>query len=101
MCSIVLSLVFICRSKDAVKHFPVRWDGNHFLFGFAKFTNVEELISHFENKPVIGGDSGKYNIRYIYTCMSLHVVDNLGICLNSLLRVNKFMLKQESGSLQP
>ena len=54
-------LFFTTRSKDAVKHFPVRWDGQYFIFGFGKFANVHELISHFQSKPVIGGDSGKLN----------------------------------------
>ncbi|XP_003382501.1 PREDICTED: dual adapter for phosphotyrosine and 3-phosphotyrosine and 3-phosphoinositide-like [Amphimedon queenslandica] len=46
------------RSKDSVKHFTVRYDGESFTFGFGKFSNVQDLISHFESKPVIGGDSG-------------------------------------------
>ena len=48
----------ILRSKDSVKHFTVRYDGESFTFGFGKFSTVQELINHFESKPVIGGDSG-------------------------------------------
>ena len=52
--------VFHHRSKDSVKHFPLRWDGKFFIFGFGKFASVQELTKHFESKPVIGGDSGKH-----------------------------------------
>ena len=57
-CSVIHYLLFY-RSKDAVKHFTVRYDGESFTFGFGKFSTVQELLSHFESKPVIGGDSGK------------------------------------------
>jgi len=42
-----------------VKHFPVKWDGKEFIFGFGHFTSVDELAEHFASRPVIGGDSGK------------------------------------------
>ena len=42
-----------------MKHFPVRWDGHELSFGFGKFTTVQELLEHFDSKPVIGGESGK------------------------------------------
>ena len=47
------------RAKNSVKHFPVRWDGREFGFGFGKFATVSELLEHFESKPVIGGESGE------------------------------------------
>lgn len=46
------------RAKNSVKHFPVRWNGTEFSFGFGRFSTVQELIEHFESKPVIGGESG-------------------------------------------
>jgi len=46
------------RAKNSVKHFPVRWDGKEFSFGFGKFATVMDLLEHFESKPVIGGESG-------------------------------------------
>lgn len=46
------------RAKNSVKHFPVRWGGSEFTFGFGKFQTVCELLEHFESKPVIGGESG-------------------------------------------
>ena len=52
------------RAKNSVKHFPVRWNGTEFSFGFGRFSTVQELIEHFESKPVIGGESG------ISTCNS-------------------------------
>ena len=42
-----------------MKHFPVRWNGKEFSFGFGKFSTVSELLEHFESKPVIGGESGE------------------------------------------
>ena len=56
--------MYNCRSKDAVKHFPLSWDGSHFVFGFGKFGNVFELIKHFESNPVIGGDAGNSSQLY-------------------------------------
>ena len=58
-------ILYTYRSKNAVKHFPVRWDGNQFTFGFGRFANVHELTQHFDSKPVIGGDSGKLH-RFFY-----------------------------------
>ena len=42
-----------------MKHFPVRWNGKEFSFGFGKFSSVSELLDHFDSKPVIGGESGE------------------------------------------
>ena len=46
------------RAKNSVKHYPVRWDGQEFQFGFGRFTSVDELREHFASRPVIGGESG-------------------------------------------
>lgn len=46
------------RAKNSVKHYPVRWDGREFHFGFGRFSSVEELRLHFASRPVIGGESG-------------------------------------------
>lgn len=46
------------RAKNSVKHFPVRWNGQEFTFGFGRFPTVGELVEHFASKPVIGGESG-------------------------------------------
>ena len=34
------------RAKNSVKHFPVRWNGKEFSFGFGKFSTVDDLLSH-------------------------------------------------------
>ena len=51
-----------------MKHFPVRWEGNEFSFGFGKFQTVSELLEHFESKPVIGGESGMQYVLHNYVC---------------------------------
>ncbi len=43
-----------------MKHFPVKWDGKLFTFGFGHFESVHELSEHFASRPVIGGDSGMW-----------------------------------------
>ena len=47
------------RCANSVKHFQIGWDGQNYEFGMGKFPNIEDFVSHFENKPLIGGDSGK------------------------------------------
>ena len=57
-----LTLSFICyRCASSVKHFQIGWDGTQFKFGMGSFSNISEFVEHFENKPLIGGDSGKLN----------------------------------------
>ncbi len=41
-----------------MKHYRVVWDGRQFCFGLGKFANVAALIHHFNNHPIISGDSG-------------------------------------------
>ena len=62
------------RAKNSVKHYPVRWDGREFQFGFGRFTSVDELRDHFASRPVIGGESGK-----------THTKTNLVYCMCGLL----------------
>jgi len=50
------------RSSESVKHFQIGWDGSHYVFGMGKFPNLLDFVTHFENKPLIGGESGLYNI---------------------------------------
>ena len=42
------------RIKSSLK--KLSWKRIHFWFG--KFPTVEDLLDHFESKPVIGGESG-------------------------------------------
>ena len=42
------------RYPEDVKHFPVIWQGDGYLFGKHKFDNLRKLLEHFENIPAIG-----------------------------------------------
>ena len=53
-------ILFFYRAADAVKHFQLYWRGDHFAFGHGIYDNVEELADHFDNKPLLGGESGIY-----------------------------------------
>ncbi|CAB3990336.1 Hypothetical predicted protein [Paramuricea clavata] len=46
------------RCANSVKHFQIGWDGHKYTFGMGKFDCLSEFVEHFENKPLIGGDSG-------------------------------------------
>ena len=52
-------LFIFFRCASSVKHFQIGWDGSQFKFGMGSFSNISEFVEHFENKPLIGGDSGK------------------------------------------
>ena len=41
-----------------MKHYHVVWDGRQFCFGLGKFPDVDTLAEHFDNQPIISGDSG-------------------------------------------
>ena len=36
----------------------MHWDGRQFCFGLGKFVDVRALLDHFEQQPLISGDSG-------------------------------------------
>ena len=46
------------RCQNAVKHFQVLFDGKHFKFGLAQFNSLDEFIRHFDNQPLMSGESG-------------------------------------------
>ena len=46
------------RCRNSVKHYHVVWDGRQFCFGLGKFPDVDTLAEHFDNQPIISGDSG-------------------------------------------
>ena len=52
------------RSTHSVKHFKVDIHKRMIVFGQEKFSNVEEFIEHFDNRPLIGDDTG---ILYVTT----------------------------------
>ena len=50
--------VYFGRSLDSIKHFPLVHEGTKFVFGIGEFSNVEQLMEHFQNYPIIGGETG-------------------------------------------
>lgn len=55
------------RCQNAVKHFQVLYDGKHFKFGLAQFSSLNEFIRHFDNQPLMSGESGvAVMLRYPY-----------------------------------
>ena len=62
---IVQQLIYYCltfRCDQAVKHYPLTWTGDVFKFGHGEFSDVDDLLHHFTNKPLIGSESGQYFI---------------------------------------
>ncbi|XP_032229589.1 dual adapter for phosphotyrosine and 3-phosphotyrosine and 3-phosphoinositide isoform X2 [Nematostella vectensis] len=56
-----------CRCADSVKHFQIGREGHHYTFGMGKFTTLNEFVQHFENKPLVGGESGVLTLlKYPY-----------------------------------
>ncbi|XP_058962690.1 dual adapter for phosphotyrosine and 3-phosphotyrosine and 3-phosphoinositide-like [Pocillopora verrucosa] len=47
------------KSVDSVRHFPLVYDKRKFVFGVGEFFNVEQLLEHFQNFPIIAGDTGQ------------------------------------------
>ncbi|XP_063685485.1 dual adapter for phosphotyrosine and 3-phosphotyrosine and 3-phosphoinositide-like [Bolinopsis microptera] len=59
------------KYPEDVKHFPVLWQGDGYLFGKHKFDNLRKLLEHFENIPAIGtadlaSTSGGYQVELRY-----------------------------------
>jgi dual adaptor for phosphotyrosine/3-phosphotyrosine/3-phosphoinositide len=46
------------RSHNAVRHFQLLWDGKKFKFGLAQFMSIDEMLRHFDNQPLMSGESG-------------------------------------------
>ena len=49
------------RCANTAKHFVIGWDGTHYTFGMGRFANIKDFVEHFENKPLIGGESGNFS----------------------------------------
>lgn len=58
------------RSLDSIKHFPLVLEGAKFVFGIGEFYNVQQLMEHFQNYPILGGETG-FDILY-YTVLSYY-----------------------------
>lgn len=60
-------MLFIChltnRAKDSVKHFHVTRKDNAYVFGFNKFSTLQDFVYHFANQPLLGSDTGMQNFR--------------------------------------
>jgi len=50
--------IYFVRSVDSIKHIPLAREGTKFVFGIGEFNNVEQLMEHFQNYPIIGGETG-------------------------------------------
>lgn len=46
------------RCASTAKHFQIGWDGTHYTFGMGRFSTLKDFVEHFQNKPLIGGESG-------------------------------------------
>lgn len=66
-------LIYFDRSLDSVKHFPLVFENKKFVFGVGEFFNVEQLVEHFQNYPIIGGETG------LTTCLLLYLLIYLSI----------------------
>ncbi|XP_041363514.1 dual adapter for phosphotyrosine and 3-phosphotyrosine and 3-phosphoinositide-like isoform X1 [Gigantopelta aegis] len=47
------------KCDKSVKHFNVSWTGTEFQFGHGTFKSLQDLLTHFSNQPLIGGESGQ------------------------------------------
>ena len=52
--------VHVCewRCKDSVRHHTVAVNGSKYTFGLALFDCLQEFIEHFDQMPVVAGESG-------------------------------------------
>ena len=41
-----------------MKHFALTSNNGTFVFGVGKFHNLQQLVNHFRNYPIIGGETG-------------------------------------------
>ncbi|XP_073231413.1 dual adapter for phosphotyrosine and 3-phosphotyrosine and 3-phosphoinositide-like [Porites lutea] len=56
------------RSVDSVKHFALTSNNGTFVFGVGKFHNLQQLVDHFQNYPIIGGETGQpITLEYPYS----------------------------------
>ena len=76
-------LFHLFRCDSSVKHYPLTWTGTNYKFGHGEFESVEDLLHHFQNKPLIGSESGKVDNNYVlcYFEISLISIETLLITL--------------------
>ena len=59
----ILHKLTFSRCKDSVKHFNVTWMGDGYKFGMGVYATLKEFIDHFDNQPLIAGETGKSNVN--------------------------------------
>ena len=70
--------MYFYRSLDCVKHFSLRSDQGKFVFGVGEFSDAEQLMEHFQNYPIIGGETGSMSLKLSYfNCFSQLKLSNL------------------------
>lgn len=52
------AIKMLCRSAHSVKHFRVNLLQNQIEFGQEIFSDIKSFLTHFENHPLIGDDTG-------------------------------------------
>ena len=57
------TLLLFFRCKSAVKHYMMSLTKNRIVFGQEQFKNVDSLLKHFSNCPVVGDDEGQRRNR--------------------------------------
>ena len=79
-----LKLALSVRCFQSVKHYEISWNGNEFKFGMGSFNSVDELVEHFTNFPVIGGDSGVLTMLkfpYPRSIDESSIYDEIRVCM--------------------
>ncbi len=61
-----------CRCQRTVKHYRILWDGKQFTFGLGHFADIQSLKEHFDNQPVISGESGQILFTALMTLFQMH-----------------------------
>jgi len=59
------------RCKDSVRHHNVTVNGDQYTFGLASFDSLNEFLEHFENQPVVAGQSGE---KLFFVCRDILIL---------------------------
>lgn len=51
-----------------MKHFALTSNNGTFVFGVGKFHSLQQLVDHFQNYPIIGGETGLL-VEHICICI--------------------------------
>lgn len=82
------------RAKESVKHYPVAYDGEIFKFGMLTFSHFSQFVQHFEDQPLLAGESGVITVLKFpypntviepdqYDCVRVHAHMGLKSSVNS------------------